>query len=161
MGLVQLNIGSNPCTTRKTLALFLFLNTLTIFPSISFIIFYLCYQSPLITKQVGLDPDSRGLRIYITMREPIAMAVQASTPLPLPFAYAFQFPQYINHFPYVSSLCQSESQHSSTSSPKTLTKKTPPLNSTPTSLSRPLTRILNSDPQWRRILWILSFPLPG
>ena len=154
--------------------LFLLLYTLTIVPSISFIIFTLLSKPPLITKQVeqsGWTLTHVGCNANIQnqeMREPIVIAVQAShyTTLPLPFA--FQYPQYINHFPFVSSLCQSESQHtSSTSSPKTLTKKKKPkptLTTTelnPTSLSLPLTRILNSDPQWRRILWILSFPLPG
>ena len=172
MDIVQLNIGSNPCTTPNHLCYFSYF---TLSPlSLPFHLSFLpCYQSPLITKQVeqsGWTLTHVGCNANIQnheMREPIAIAVQAShyTTLPLPFA--FQYPQYINHFPFVSSLCQSESQHtSSTSSPKTLTKKNPKPTLTttelnPTSLSLPLTRILNSDPQWRRILWILSFPLPG
>ena len=117
---------------QNTFVLFLLLNTLTIVPSISFIIFTLLSKPPLITKQVeqsGWTLIHVGCNANIQnheMREPIATAVQAShyTTLPLPFAFAFQYPQYINHFPFVSSLCQSESQHtSSTSSPKTLTKQ--------------------------------------
>ena len=159
MDIIQLNIGSNPCTTAKHFVLFLLLYTLTIVPSISFIIFTLLSKPPLITKQVeqsGWTLTHVGCNANIQnqeMREPIVIAVQAShyTTLPLPFA--FQYPQYINHFPFVSSLCQSESQHtSSTSSPKTLTKKKKPkptLTTTelnPTSLSLSITRILNSDP---------------
>ena len=155
--------------------LFLLLNTLTIVPSISFIIFTLLSKPPLITKQVeqsGWTLTHVGYNANIQnheKREPIAIAVQAShyTTLPLPFAFALQYPQYINHFPYVSSLCQSESQHtSSTSSPKTLTQKKTKTNPhhhwTQPHLSFAL---YHSDPQfgsqWRRILWILSFPLPG
>ena len=160
MDTVQLNIGSNPCTTAKHFVLFLLL---TLSPlSLPFHLSFLpCYQSPLITKQVeqsGWTLTHVGCNANIQnheKREPIAIAVQAShyTTLPLPFAFAFQYPQYINHFPFVSSLCQSESQHtSSTSSPKTLTKKKKPkptLTTTelnPTSLSLSITRILNSDP---------------
>ena len=157
----------------KPLVLFLLLYTLTIVPSISFIIFTLLSKPPLITKQVeqsGWTLTHVGCNANIQnqeMREPIVIAVQAShyTTLPLPFA--FQYPQYINHFPFVSSLCQSESQHtSSTSSPKTLTKQktiTNPLHhwTQPHLSFAPY----HSDPQfgsqWRRILWILSFPLPG
>lgn len=124
------------------------------------------------SRAIGLDPDSRGLQCKYTKpwderaHSHSRTGVHYTT-LPLPFAFAFQYPQYINHFPFVSSLCQSESQHtSSTSSPKTLTKQktitNPRHHWTQPHLSFAPS---HSDPQfgsqWRRILWILSFPLPG
>ena len=87
MDIIQLNIGSNPCTTAKHFVLFLLLYTLTIVPSISFIIFTLLSKPPLITKQVeqsGWTLTHVGCNANIQnheMREPIAIAVQASTTL--------------------------------------------------------------------------------
>ena len=160
MDIVQLNIGSNPCTTPKHLCYFSYLHSHHC-PFHFFYHFYLVIKAPShykASRAIGLDPDSRGLQCKYTKpwderaHSHSRTGVHYTT-LPLPFAFAFQYPQYINHFPFVSSLCQSESQHtSSTSSPKTLTKKKKPkptLTTTelnPTSLSHPLTRILNSDP---------------
>ena len=68
MDIVQLNIGSNPSTTAKHFCVISLTYTLTIVPSISFIIFTLLSKPPhyKASRAIGLDPDSRGLQCKYT-----------------------------------------------------------------------------------------------